>query len=259
MGPFAGLSEHTAVPPSPAPLPPYASLDLDDARVVEVLSPFLADNRLARMRSVLDHRVEGVALGLEDLHHLHNAAACLRTAEGMGVQDVVAVELRNPYPTTDPAQDAAQVSRITKSTPKWLSLHTLPCPDALLSFARARGLAVWGAAPLGGRDIEALPTDRPVLVVFGNESSGLRPETLAACDGTFRIPMFGFVESYNISVSVGMTLQALLPRVRARLAAEGRTGDLPHARKTALMARWLYEDVRGAPQLLKQRLGAPVT
>ena len=83
------------MPPSPAPLPPYASLDLDDARVVEVLSPFLADNRLARMRSVLDHRVEGVVLGLEDLHHLHNAAACLRTAEGMGLQDVVAVELHD--------------------------------------------------------------------------------------------------------------------------------------------------------------------
>jgi hypothetical protein len=66
--------------------------------------------------------------------------------------------------------------------------------------------------------------------------------------------MFGFVESYNISVSVGMTLQALLPRVRARLAAEGRTGDLTEARRLSLLARWLYEDVRGAETLLKTRL-----
>jgi hypothetical protein len=51
-----------------------------------------------------------------------------------------------------------------------------------------------------------------------------------------------------------MTLQALLPRVRARLAAEGRTGDLTEARRLSLLARWLYEDVRGSETLLKTRL-----
>jgi tRNA (guanosine-2'-O-)-methyltransferase len=206
------------------------------------------------MQTVLAQRLERVVLGVEDLHHLHNAAACLRTAEGMGLQDVAAVELRNVYPTEDPRQDAAAVHKITKSTPRWLALHRLACGDALRSFARARGLSVWGAAPLGESSIDTLPDDKPVMVLFGNESAGLRPETLAACDGTFRIPMFGFVESYNISVSVGMTLQALLPRVRARLAADGRTGDLSEGRQISLLARWLYEDVRGAETLLRTRL-----
>jgi len=216
--------------------------------------PLVEPARLARMEAVLAQRLERVVLGVEDLHHLHNAAACLRTAEGMGLQDIAAVELRNVYPTEDPRQDAAAVHKITKSTPRWLSLHRLACGDALRSFADARGLKVWGAAPLGERSIDTLPDDQPVMLLFGNESAGLRPETLAACDGTFRIPMFGFVESYNISVSVGMTLQALLPRVRARLAAEGRLGDLTEARHRTLLARWLSEDVRGAETLLRTRL-----
>lgn len=234
--------------------PPFDSRRYDPAAVIELLAPLVEPARLGRMQTVLAHRLERVVLGVEDLHHLHNAAACLRTAEGMGLQDVAAVELRNVYPTEDPRQDAASAHKITKSTPRWLSLHRMPCGDALRSFADARGLAVWGAAPLGERSIDTLPDDKPVMVLFGNESAGLRPETLAACDGTFRIPMFGFVESYNISVSVGMTLQALLPRVRARLAAEGRTGDLTEARRLSLLARWLYEDVRGAETLLKTRL-----
>ena len=234
--------------------PPFDSRRYDPAAVIELLAPLVEPARLGRMQTVLAHRLERVVLGVEDLHHLHNAAACLRTAEGMGLQDVAAVELRNVYPTEDPRQDAASAHKITKSTPRWLSLHQMPCGDALRSFADARGLAVWGAAPLGERSIDTLPDDKPVMVLFGNESAGLRPETLAACDGTFRIPMFGFVESYNISVSVGMTLQALLPRVRARLAAEGRTGDLTEARRLSLLARWLYEDVRGAETLLKTRL-----
>jgi tRNA (guanosine-2'-O-)-methyltransferase len=240
-------------PPPQAP-PPFDSRPYDPAAVIELLAPLVAAARLGRMQTVLAHRLERVVLGVEDLHHLHNAAACLRTAEGMGLQDVAAVELRNVYPTEDPRQDATSAQKITKSTPRWLSLHRMPCGDALRSFADARGLAVWGAAPLGERSIDTLPDDKPVMVLFGNESAGLRPETLAACDGTFRIPMFGFVESYNISVSVGMTLQALLPRVRARLAAEGRTGDLTEARRLSLLARWLYEDVRGAETLLKTRL-----
>ena len=150
--------------------------------------------------------------------------------------------------------------KISQNADKWLDVTRWRSTSECLASLKQRGFAIFvtwlGEGTVG---LPELDFAGPVALVFGNESSGLRPETLAACEGTFRIPMFGFVESYNISVSVGMTLQALLPRVRARLAAEGRTGDLPPARKTALMARWLYEDVRGAPQLLKQRLGVPVT
>ena len=66
--------------------------------VIRVLSPHVTPERRARMDHVLAHRLQSVALGLEDLNKSHNAVACLRTAESFGVQDIVAVEAINPTP-----------------------------------------------------------------------------------------------------------------------------------------------------------------
>lgn len=229
------------------------------AAIIDALAPHVRAARIERMQAVLARRLASVALGIEDLHLSHNGHACLRTAEGLGLQDAVAVELRHAYPLDppDPAPDADDrlERRVTMAAHRWIDLHRVPATDALVDWARARDMAVFGAGPRGERTLDTLPADRPLMVLFGNEKDGLRPETLAACDGVFRIPMYGFTESFNVSVSVGMTLAAHTARVRARLAAEGRTGDLPDARRTALLARWLLDDVRAAAAIVRRKLG----
>lgn len=240
-------------------------IELDDraypaAAVVEALAPHVKDARRARMDAVLAHRLGSVALGIEDLHHSHNGSACLRTAEALGVQDVVAAELRHPYPLPDDALEAVDDERpinrkISMAAHRWIDLHRVDDSAALIDFARGRGMTVYGAGPRGDLTLAELPADRPVLMLFGNEREGLRPETLMACDHVFRIPMYGFCESFNVSVSVGITLASHATRVRARLAAEGRTGDLPPARREALLARWLLADVRGAARIVRRKLG----
>lgn len=224
---------------------PYAA-----TAVVDALTPHLLPARVERMEQVLDARLASVALGVEDLHHGHNGAACLRTAEAFGVQDVVAAEVRNAYPLP-----ARPNRKVTMAAHAWLDLHRLPDPDALLSWARAREMRVFGAGPRGTLTLEALPVDAPLMVLFGNEAEGLLSATLDACDDIFRIPMFGFTESFNVSVSVGVALADLTRRRRALLAAEGRTGDLPPARRAALLARWCVADVRGAGAILRRKLG----
>lgn len=234
------------------------------AAVVEALAPHVKDARRARMDAVLAHRLGSVALGIEDLHHSHNGSACLRTAEALGVQDVVAAELRHPYPLPDGVAEGADEAledqrpinrKISMAAHRWIDLHRVDDGASLIDFARARGMTVFGAGPRGDLTLAELPADRPVLMLFGNEREGLRPETLHACDHVFRIPMYGFCESFNVSVSVGITLAAHTARVRARLAADGRAGDLPPARREALLARWLLADVRGAAGIVRRKLG----
>ncbi len=258
--------------PSPLPRPRVsgtgAPLALDDAAhlrvgearypvpaVVSALAPHLSDARLARMRDVLAARVGSVALALEDLHHAHNAAACLRTAEALGLQDVLAVGSAEAF-TTEEAEGLAGIPRkISKAAQRWLDLQPVPDARALRAWADARGMALYATGPRATETVDTLPVDRPLLLLFGNELEGVAPATMALCDGAFRIPMTGFSESLNVSVAVGITLHALLSRVRARLAEAGRTGDLSPERLAALEALWIASDVRGADAILRRKLG----
>lgn len=239
------------MPPEDDPIP-LDGHHLPPAAVIEALAPHISESRLARMRDVLTRRLGSVALGVEDLHHSHNGHACLRTAEGLGLQDAVAVELRHAYPLDGSPEPPDR--KITMAAHRWISLHRLPTSEELVGWARDRGMLIFGAGPRGERTLAELP-DRPLMVLFGNEKEGLRPETMAACDGVFRIPMYGFCESFNVSVSVGMTLAAHTARVRARLAAEGRMGDLSPARQRRLLAEWLLADHRAAPAIVRRKLG----
>jgi tRNA (guanosine-2'-O-)-methyltransferase len=68
----------------------------------------------------------------------------------------------------------------------------------------------------------------------------------AAADGTYRIPMVGFVESLNVSVASAITLY---------VATRGRHGDLDEAARDEIRARFLLAQVKDADALVRTRLG----
>lgn len=224
--------------------------------VIDTLAAHVLPERLARMENVLAARTPDLVLAVENLHHSHNGAACLRTAEAMGLQDLVTVESLNVFPLFDAVNGPGSGGhKVTRLTDRWLSIHRVEGAAALRAFADGRGLQIWGAAPLGEATLADVPADRPVMVLFGNEHSGIAPETLGVCDGSFRIPMYGFVESFNISVSVGIVLYDLQRRrAAARKNAEisAPAQGLPRLRREALLARWLFEDVRAAHLILNR-------
>ena len=83
--------------------------------IIDCLLPHMRDRRIARIEHVLAHRLTSIALGVEDLHHSHNGAACIRTSESLGIQDVVAIENREAFPE-EPKRSAAR----SGVTVKWL-------------------------------------------------------------------------------------------------------------------------------------------
>ncbi len=222
--------------------------------VVDALEPHLLTERFGRMRYAADRRLASLALGVEDLYKGYNGSACLRTAEALGVQDVVAAELRHEYPLPEADPDGRVSRKVSTSAHHWIDLHRTRTASELMAWARAREMRVFGAGPRATLALEELPTDGPLMVLFGNERDGLQDETAAACEACFRIPMHGFTESFNVSVSVGIVLAALSRRVRARLEAEGRLGDLPEERYWSLLARWCVRDVRGAAAIVRRKL-----
>jgi tRNA (guanosine-2'-O-)-methyltransferase len=216
------------------------------ARICQTLLPLVTPERQARLEAALKTRTRDVAVVLEDVSNEHNAAAVLRTAEAFGFFEIHVIE---------PLEGKFKVSRrISKGTDKWLDLWRHSSAPPAYAELRAKGYQIW-ASTLHGQavDVHEIPHDRKVALVFGNELNGISPEAAQGADGTFRIPMQGFVESFNISVAAAISCYDL--SLRRRLA--GIPAGLGPEDEARVRAVWLTRAASTGPAVLA-RAGLPV-
>lgn len=212
--------------------------------VIGVLGPLLTAERRARIDAVLAARLTSVAPVMHDTYDPHNASAAIRTTEALGLAALHVIEPSAGF----------TAKGITRGSHHWIAVRRWPSPAACADALRADGARVYATLPGAPDDLETVPVDRPVAVMFGNEHAGLSPDAVAACDGAISIPMFGFTESFNVSVSVALVMSRLAARRRAHL---GATGDLPPARQTELRAAWYAAKLPAAAGILERAFGDP--
>lgn len=213
-----------------------------DPDLLAYLEEFVTERRRGRMQEVLSDRTRYLTVVLEDLYQPHNASAVLRSCDAFGVQDVHIVERKNRYRTNPD---------IELGTSQWLTLHRHrgpeSDPESVLGALRRAGYRTVATArredavPLGELDLEA----GPVALLFGTEISGLTPETVAGADEALWIPMHGFVESFNISVSVALCLQELTRGLRA----SGIEWGLPEGHRHEIYLDWIRKSIRNVEAL----------
>lgn len=222
------------------------TLNADEQReILAHLKEFVSDRRQQRMEDVLDERTRWLTVVLEDIYQPHNASAVLRSCECFGVQDVHIIENRNEY-NLNPGVDMG--------ASHWLTLHRYRDErannsEAALDALKKRGYQLFATTP--HRDdllLEEVPVDRPLAVMLGTEESGLSDRALAAADAYVRIPMYGFTESFNISVCAALLLRELSSKMRG----EDVPWALDKAEREALLLEWYRHSIRGV-ELLEQR------
>ncbi len=204
---------------------------------IQTLSRFVTERRLSRLREVAEARTRYLSLILEDVRNPFNATAVTRTCEGLGVHEMHVVENDHRF----------QLSPgVTQGASKWLDMkrwrsresdNTTDC----LSSLSARGFRLFATSPHeSGYTPDTLPLDKPVAIVFGHEKSGVSRRAFDLCDARLRIPMYGFVESFNLTVSVGMCLS----RIRSRIEAEvPELARIPQEEQDQLLLAWLRRSV----------------
>ncbi len=205
--------------------------------VIEALSPVVTSERLRRIDEVVQNRTDELVLVLDCIADPHNSSAVLRSADAFGVQTVHVIVGERGF----------RASRgVSKGTHRWLDVVRYRSAEACVRRLKDDGYAVYVAAM--GADIapEDLHDAPRLAVVFGNEHSGVSPEMRSLADGTFAIPMRGFVESLNISVAAAITIQTLARDGRPHLGAE---------RQQELRARFLMNSVKKADQVIDKFLG----
>jgi tRNA (guanosine-2'-O-)-methyltransferase len=207
------------------------------AQVIRILEPFVTDARRARLREVIGRRLASVAVVLDRPYDPHNGAAVLRSCEAFAVQRLHVVERKGT-----PLAIAHSVAR---GAEKWVDVTCHASAVSAVDWARAESLPLVATHPEGELDPEDLAQMPRVALVLGNEREGIQDELSAACAARVRVPMRGFVESLNVSVSAAILLYS---------ATRGRSGDLDEPARLRLYARGLYLSVAHAEEIIASAL-----
>ncbi|NKB71262.1 MAG: TrmH family RNA methyltransferase [Candidatus Latescibacteria bacterium] len=200
------------------------------------------------MEQVLSLRTRHLTVVLEDIYQPHNASAVLRSCECFGVQDVHVVENRNTYKVNPDVDQGAS---------KWLDLIRYNDADqdntrACLARLRSRGYRLVAATPHSDDQLlDEIEVEQPLALLLGTEEVGLSPNAMAEADAFVKVPMFGFTESFNISVCAALMLRELTAKIR-RSDLDWR---LTAAEKLDLRLQWYRRSLRRS-QLLEERFVA---
>ncbi|EEC20664.1 tRNA/rRNA methyltransferase [Borreliella afzelii ACA-1] len=181
-------------------------MDNDVLKRIDVLSEFITDGKKARIEEVLSRRTNYLTFVLEDIVQSHNASATIRTGEILGLSDIYVIDKNNKY-TLNPD--------ITLGSSQWINLNKYKNAKFAIDRLKSDGYSIV-ATSLSEQSVnlENFPINNKMAVFFGTELTGLSSEVLEAADLCVKIPMYGFTQSYNISVAVAIVMYSLLIRLR---------------------------------------------
>lgn len=203
------------------------------ATVIACLREHVTEARFERIVGVARQRTLSVVPVLDNLADPHNASAILRSCDAFGIHEVHLVANERRFLGSH---------KVTRGTDRWLELIDHVGPAEAARALHARGYAIFVASMEGEHTPETLAAYPKVAVVFGNERHGVGESLRAHADGTYRVPMVGFVESLNVSVAAATTLYTLT-RNRPRV---------DDAEAEAVIARLLFASVTDAPRILDE-------
>jgi len=204
--------------------------------VIELFEPMVVEPRRARLWSVIEQRLASVTVLMDAPHDPHNGAAILRSADAFGVGVVHVVPRREPFLIS---------TAVAKGTERWVDVVEHATPEAAIESLRSKEFELVATHPKGALEPGDLAKIPRLALVFGNEHDGISEALTCAAAQSVRIPMRGFVESLNVSVSAAVLLAA---------ATDGRPGDLDPGSKRTLYACGLYRTVARAREILDAAL-----
>jgi len=201
-------------------------------RIIERLEPLVLDRRRERFLGVIENRLGSVTLFLDELSDPHNRAAVVRSCDAFGVQELHALQ---------EAEEFSVHHAVAAGSERWVDVRHHRQPAPVLAELEARGFELIQTHPRGELTPDELAAVPRLALILGNEHRGIAPVLARAARRRVRIPMRGFVESLNVSVSAAILLAA---------ATRGRAGDLPPEVKRHLYARALFYSVPRAAEVL---------
>jgi tRNA (guanosine-2'-O-)-methyltransferase len=181
-------------------------MDVKDHNLLNYLEGFLTENRKEGFLRVLQNRTKHFTIAMEDVYQLHNTSAVMRSCEVFGIQELNVIEQKFGKRID---------SEIAMGAQKWVDVFRFNSVQGCLDSMREKGYQIIATSPHNDSCLlHEFDITKPSALFFGTESEGLSEEVLQQADGFLKIPMVGYTESLNISVSAAIIIQDITNRLR---------------------------------------------
>lgn len=214
---------------------------------IAYLSEFMLPERYATMCRVVADRTKYMTVCAENTFHPQNASALVRHCEAFGIQELHAIEFLCGFQAN---------THIVRGTDKWVDIRRYKSTSEAVAHLKGEGYRIVAATPhTNDLTPESFDISKgKFCLVFGTEKQGISPEIMAVADEFVKIPMYGFVESLNVSACAAILIQGMVERLH-RSDLDWRLGEEERSR---LLYGWMRESVKDDEGILRKRFGEDI-
>lgn len=211
------------------------------SNIISKLSDVINDDRVALLKEVLDQRTRYLTVVLDDIYQAQNTSAIIRTCECLGIQDLHVIEDKNEHKTN---------RDVVKGASKWINLQQYIKHDGRDNCLEHLKQQDYKIVTMALNDdcipLEDLPVTDKLAIYFGCEETGLSKDIENNADYKVQIPITGFTQSYNVSVSAGISLYYLINKIKDTQ----QNWQLEKEEKEKLLIDWLSKSTPTGKVLL---------
>lgn len=211
-----------------------------EQKIKEEFYSIITENKKEMFDRISSERTKHITVVLENIYQEHNASAVVRTCDCFGIQELHIIEKNNQY----------KLQRdIALGAGRWVDMYNYNLGEEVtkdcISKLKIKGYKIVATTPHTEQTIYDLDLNSPLAFVFGTERRGLSDEVFGLADEKVKIPMYGFTESFNISVSVAIVLST----IRERLEKSELNWKLSELEKVQIINKWCRKILNGGNKL----------
>lgn len=211
-----------------------------DIKLLDYLEGFITEERKNKFKEILTRRTKHFTVATEDVYQMHNASAVVRSCDVFGVQEAHLIE----------GKFGKRLDRkIAMGAQKWVDVHRYDSSGECIRTLRNKGYQIIATTPhIDSCYLHDFDVSKPSAFFFGTELKGLSDEIIQNADGYLKIPMEGFTESLNISVSAAIILQHVTGKLRTSNIDWGLTEE----EKLEKRIDWAKKSIRSIDDILNR-------
>jgi tRNA (guanosine-2'-O-)-methyltransferase len=177
------------------------------------------EKRISKIRAVVSKRQPSLKIILENIHDPHNVSAIFRTCDAAGIPKVSLLYNIETFPKIGKKSSASAF--------KWIEKEKFKSVEECYKQLRAQGYKIYASSiSEGAQDLYKIDFTEKSAIVMGNEHRGVSKEAEDLADKKFYIPMYGMVQSLNVSVSAAITIyEALRQRTTKSMYDKNELND----------------------------------